>query len=100
MRPPDGLEHLMNAAFFLVMNGILLGAAWAKGRRSTPGFRAAYFLAVAPLVIMVWSLSWQWLFDVTAANLWPLGMMLLAFPCGIAWLIVLAVEQRTRRRVG
>ncbi|MBM3906744.1 MAG: hypothetical protein FJ363_01575 [Gemmatimonadetes bacterium] len=97
-RAPGLVEHLFNLAFFLGMNALLLGAAWRRGRRARGLFRWLYYVPVAPLVMMVASLSWQWLFDVTAANLWPLGMMLLAVPCWLARLLVQWFERRSAAR--
>ncbi|MHB1096352.1 MAG: hypothetical protein ACYC3F_09260 [Gemmatimonadaceae bacterium] len=94
MRAPSFVDHLFNLGFFVVMNSVLLGGAWLKARRARGHFRWLFYLAVAPLVVMVWSLSWQWLFDVTAANLWPLGMMMLAVPCWIAWLFLARMARR------
>lgn len=98
LRPPTLSDHLFNLAFFVVSNAVLLGAAWFRGRGARGLFRWAYFPPVAPLVVMVWMLSWQWLFDVTAANLWPLGMLMLAVPCGLAWLVVLRLERWSAQR--
>jgi ABC-type sugar transport system permease subunit len=93
-RSPTVAEHLLNLAFFVVVNAVLLGAAWRKGRRARGLFRWLYYLPVAPLVLMVASLSWQWLSDVTAASLWPLGMMLLAVPCWLTWRAISWFERR------
>ena len=94
MRAPTIVDHLINFGFFVVMNGLLLGGAWLKTRRAKGHFRWLFFIPVAPLVVMVFSLSWQWLFDVTAANLWPLGMMMLTVPCGFAWLFIARMARR------
>ena len=98
MRPPTAFDLLFNLAFFVVLNGVFMGAAWLKSRHSVGFFRGAYYVAVAPLVIMVCWLSWQWLFDATAANLWPLGLMLLGAPCAAAFLVLMAVEARVTSR--
>ncbi len=97
-RTPGVTDWLFNIGFFVVMNALLLGAAWLKSRRATGVFRSLYFVAVAPLVILVWSLSWEWLFDVTAGNLWPLALVVWGVPCWMAWLFIAWLERRHREQ--
>ena len=99
-RAPSGADWLFNLGFFVVMNTLLLVPPWLKSRRAAGPFRWLYFAAVAPLVILVWGLSWQWLFDVTAGNLWPLSLVVYGFPCFIAWLLIAWLEERSAGKRG
>lgn len=97
-RAPNLSEYLTDVLFFVVTTCLFIGAAWKKSRNSAGAFRWVYYVPVAPLIALCWSFSWQWLFDVTAANLWPLALFLLAIPCGIVWVVISLIENRSKRQ--
>ena len=97
-RTPGVTDWLFIMGFLVVSMGFLLGGGWLMSGRATGVFRSLYFVAVAPLVILVWSLSWEWLFDVTAGNLWPLALVVWGVPCWMAWLFIAWLERRHREQ--
>ena len=96
-RAPGAFDLLFDVAFFYVFNGAFIALAWRKARTAAGAFRWLYFLPMAPLVVLVCRLSWDWLFDVTADNLWPLGMAFVAVPCMLGWMVLMFVEARAKR---
>lgn len=96
-RAPTLPELLQIALFFFAMNSAFVWLAWRRARRAVGAFRWLYYLPMAPLVVMVSKLCWEWTSDVTAGNLWPLGMAMLAVPCALFWMILMSFEARASR---
>jgi bacteriorhodopsin len=92
MRAPTIADHLWNFGFFVVMNTLILLPTWLKSRRAKGSYRWRYYAASAPVLIFVWSLSWQWLFDSTAGSMWPFGLVLAGGFSAIIWLFFAWLE--------
>ena len=96
-RPPTAFEMVQIVVVFFAMNSVFIWLAWRRAHRAAGAFRWLYYLPMAPLVLMVSKLCWEWTSDVTAGNLWPIGMAMLAVPCVLLWLVLMFFEARAAR---
>lgn len=97
-KPPGFGDYIFILAFFVIGNGGVLLAARSMARRATGIAQPLYFITALPLLWFFTYSSWQWLSDMTANNLWPIALVMLAVPTGIVWGIINWVQRRQRDR--
>jgi len=95
---PTASDLTFAVVFFVVVNGALVAWGMRRVRAAHGVFRILFWLPPLPLILLTSKMSWDWLHDPTADNLWPIGMVIWAVPCGILELILRALQRNARRR--
>ncbi len=94
MRPGPG-DWLFILGMFLGFNGAMLWWGRRRSRASRGIFRWLAWLPPLPLVGLMSWFCWQWTSDMTAANLWPLALVMWGVPCWLADRLLVRLERWT-----
>ena len=84
--------------FFAVVNGGLGLYGVRRAQRAAGVFKALVWVPLLPMAWLVASMCHDWFYDETAANLWPIGMALMALPCAILEGVVRGAQRLVARR--